>query len=449
MTENVIGMTYSVCPQCLERIPAKKVRRGGKVFMEKNCPAHGAFSVCIWGDQIPYESWDRPAHKSAVNASVLPKEGCPYDCGLCTQHRQKTCCVLLEVTEKCNLCCPICFASAKKQGKDVPLHKIQESFIYIMKQGGPFNVQLSGGEPTVRDDLDRIIRMGKETGIEFFQLNTNGIRLAQDPGYAKGLADAGLNCVFLQFDGMEDAVYETLRGRRLLDLKKKAIEVCAQLNLGVVLVPVIAKGVNVGNIGPILDFALEQMPVVRGVHFQPLSYFGRYDSGRVSERFTLPDLLQEIEEQTEGRMRKEDFTPGNAENPYCSMSGNFHRLKDGSIKAWQQEGPGSCCQTGEVPECSDRAREFVARQWAGQKGVGNCCNTSSLDAYITSVQINSLAVSAMVFMDAWNLDLQRLSQCYIHEVANQNGHLHLIPFCAYNLTSADGETLYRGQDAYV
>lgn len=436
-----IGTTESVCPVCLERIPARKIRRANQVFLEKNCPAHGVFSACIWNGQIPYEKWDRAKHNSRVNARVFPNEGCPYDCGICTEHKQKTCCVLLEVTQRCNLCCPICFASSKKEGCDLSLEEIQRRFTFLMEQGGPFNVQISGGEPTMRDDLNEIIRMGKETGIEFFQLNTNGIRLAKEPEYVMGLAKAGLNCVFLQFDGMEDQTYRRLRGCDLLELKKEAIRNCARANLGVVLVPVIVHGVNEKSIGPILDFAIENMPVVRGVHFQPMSYFGRHEATEEAPKhFTLSDLLQEIELQTEGRMKMADFTPGNAENPYCSMSGNFYKQKDGKLCGWKQEKmeetSSCCCQTGALPELSDRARAFVARQWSGQS---LCCD---------SIENHIFAVSAMVFMDAWNLDLERLRQCYIHEVSRQEDGLNLIPFCAYNLTSIVGESIYREKEIY-
>lgn len=467
--ETVMGDTESVCPVCLERIPARKIRRLGRVYLDKTCPAHGAFSVCVWEGQIPYESWNRPKHSSNVNAAVLPAQGCPYDCGLCTEHRQKTCCVLLEVTTRCNLECPVCFASAGAQGEDLPLDEIEKRFAYLMEQGGPFNVQLSGGEPTLRDDLDQIIRIGKAQGIRFFQLNTNGIRLAQEPEYAGRLAAAGLNCVFLQFDGMDDAIYETLRGRTLLEVKKQAIRVCRELNLGVVLVPVIAKGVNENSIGAILDFALSEMPAVRGVHFQPLSYFGRYDRDTNAGHVTLPELLAAIEQQTGGRMKQEDFSPGNAENPYCSMSGNFSVQDDRSLKAWPKAADSGCCQTGEAPELSDQAREFVARQWSGgwstgdgadvtggaeetggakaADGAGSCCHcnsaTASLDQYIETMRKRTLAVSAMVFMDAHTLDLERLRQCYIHVITRRDGLLSLIPFCAYNLTSDTGETLYR------
>lgn len=441
MEKVLLGRTQSVCPVCLERIPARKVLADGKVYLEKTCPLHGAFSVCTWGGQFPYESWSRPAHQSKVNADRYPRDGCPYDCGICTEHRQKTCCVLLEVTNRCNLVCPVCFASSAKAGEDLSMEEIRKRFQYLMNHGGPFNIQLSGGEPTMRDDLSEIIRLGRQEGLEFFQLNTNGIRLAQEEGYAKELAGAGLNCVFLQFDGVEDEIYETLRGARLFETKKRAIDRCSDAGLGVVLVPTLAKGVNICSIGPILDFALEHMPAVRGVHFQPLSYFGRYGDEAPRERFTLSHLLREIEEQTEGRMRMEDFSPGNAENPYCSMSGNFYLGEDGSLRSWKQE-EGCGCQTGER---SDMAREFVARRWsgAGHREEAGCCCGPSLEQAARELGEHTLAVSAMVFMDAWNLDLERLKQCYIHVVDEQENGSGLIPFCAYNLSSADGETLYR------
>lgn len=451
MTEQITGRTESVCPVCLERIPAVKVQRGDKIYLEKTCPRHGAFSACIWGGQIPYDQWNRPPHDSAVNADRYPAEGCPYDCGICTEHRQKTCCVLLEVTSRCNLVCPICFASAGCEGQDLPVEEIERRYDYMMEHGGPFNIQLSGGEPTVRDDLPEIIRLGRKKGFTFFQLNTNGIRLAREDGYAGMLAEAGLSCVFLQFDGLDDTIYRRLRGADLLDVKIEAIRRCGQAGLGVVLVPTLVPGVNTDSIGEILRFAGEQLPVVRGVHFQPVSYFGRYEKRMPDERFTLSDLLQEIEEQTGGLMKKEDFSPGNAENPYCSMSGNFFLDEDGNPVALKQEEGGCGCQTGER---SDLARAFVARQWSGvesrEEARGCCCQEpeseetedccgEGMEQAALRIRERTLAVSAMVFMDAWNLDLERLKQCYIH-VADGGG---LIPFCAYNLSSVDGETLYR------
>lgn len=436
--------TESVCPVCLKKIDAYRVMNGDRVYLEKECLDHGKFRTLIWNGLPEYESWARVKMQSySETPSLTFDKGCPYDCGLCTEHRQKTCCVLLEVTKRCDLSCPVCFASAGVGAEeDLTLEEIELRFKDMMKRGGPFNIQLSGGEPGMRDDLPEIIEMGRKIGFEFFQMNTNGIRIGRDKNYIKRLAEAGLNCVFLQFDGLSDEVYRKLRGRDLLEEKLAAIEACRREGIGVVLVPVIARGVNVDQIGKLLDFALEQMPVVRGVHFQPLSYFGRYEGAAPEERFTMPDLLREIENQTNGRMKTRDFTPGNAENPYCSFSGNFIREKDGAISPWKTGNTTfQSCDCGS----SDKSRKFVARQWSAAPEE-SCCgenvNTASLDDFLNRLERQTLAVSCMVFMDAWNLDLDRLKECYIH-VSEHLQEPRLIPFCAYNLTALDGTTLYR------
>ncbi len=127
----------------------------------------------------------------------------------------------------------------------------------------------------MREDLPEMIHMGREKGFTFFQLNTNGIRLAQEAGYARKLKKAGRIRLFLQFDGVTDDVYEILRGRAMMELKRKGGINCSEAELGIALVPVIAPGVNDMQVGDILKFGLDHMPFVRGVHFQPISYFGR------------------------------------------------------------------------------------------------------------------------------------------------------------------------------
>lgn len=274
-----VGRTESVCPVCLRKLSAEK-RTGadGYIYMDKQCPEHGKFSTLIWEDNlISYMRWNLGS--STVEPPIngrSPDKGCPNDCGLCTEHLRKGCCMLLELTKRCNLRCPVCFASAGADGgSDPSLSEIERQYDFMMAHGGPFNIQLSGGEPTLRSELPEIIRMGREKGFTFFQLNTNGLRLAEHPEYALELKTAGLSTVFLQFDGLTDEVYITLRGRALLREKLAAIENCAAAGLGIVLVPVIAPGVNDGQLGGILRFAAEHMPDVRGVHFQPISYFGR------------------------------------------------------------------------------------------------------------------------------------------------------------------------------
>ncbi len=439
----IIGRTKSVCPLCLRVLDAQKRAERDGVYLDKKCPDHGAFSTLIWeGNLASYTRWN--TENSAVDPPREGKKtekGCPYDCGLCTEHLRKGCCTLLELTRRCNLRCPVCFAAAGDAGpeSDLPLEEIGRQYDYLMAHGGPFNIQLSGGEPTVREDLPEIIRLGREKGFSFFQLNTNGLRLAAEPGYARKLKEAGLSTVFLQFDGLDDQVYITLRGRPLLAEKLQAAEACARAGLGLVLVPVVAAGVNEEQIGPILRFALEHSPGVRGVHFQPISYFGRCGLSRPERPLTIPAVLRRIEEQTDGLLRAADFSGGGAENPYCSFHAGYRLRPDGTLKCLPRRSQSGCCCTS-----SDDSRISVAEQWSGAAtdfaADGALAETSSLDAFLEQARLRTFTVSGMIFQDAWNLDLDRLRRCHICEVDSRYG---MVPFCAYNLTDSEGRSLYR------
>lgn len=451
--EVVLSITQSVCPECLQRIPAQRVARGEDVFLKKCCPEHGKYQVRIWQGEAAYLNWNSPQVPSSPAVCATEKDrGCPFDCGLCPDHRQQTCCVLLEVTNKCNLQCPVCFAASLPDEQEQPdLAVIEGWYRMLMNSGGPYNIQLSGGEPTVRDDLPEIISMGKRLGFDFFQVNTNGLRLATDDEYVGRLKAVGLNCVFLQFDGMNDNVYTKLRGRALLDIKKQVLEVCAAHDIGVVLVPTLVPGVNDEHIGDILKFAISRMPTVRGVHFQPISYFGRYPEAPVdADRITLPEVIREIEKQTGGQMKAEHFRPPGGEHAHCSFHGNFALMPDGDLKPLLPQGTGTCCCTPTTGGAK-RARQFVARQWSSattaaarsnepRSSGGATGSLTSLDEFLERVSTYKLAVSGMAFQDAWTLDLDRLKQCFIHVVSPEG---RLVPFCAYNLTDRQGRTLYR------
>ena len=446
----IAGLTKSVCPVCLRRIDARKVLgNDNNIYMEKECSEHGRFRTLIWeGNLKSYRAWntENTRRETPVDGKAVSDQGCPYDCGFCSAHLRKGCCVLLELTNRCNLRCPVCFASAgENEPSDLSMEEIGKQYDYLMSPGGPFNIQLSGGEPTMRDDLPEIIRLGREKGFTFFQLNTNGIRLAMEEGYAEILKEAGLNTVFLQFDGVTDEVYRTLRGADLLETKKKAIDICGKAGLGVVLVPVIAPGVNEDQTGEILKLAIANMPAVRGVHFQPVSYFGRCAVKDTQQRITIPKMLRLIEEQTDGIMHAEDYSGGGAENPYCSFHASYLKGKDGKLKPLAKtRSSGCCCSTS-----SDDSRTFVAEHWSA--GSSCCCKDKqeqqekelqweSLDDFLEHARRNTFSVSGMIFQDAWNFDLDRIQRCYISEMDTERG---MIPFCAYNLTSEEGTYLYR------
>ena len=461
----VLAQTESLCPECLARIPAQRVARGENIFLRRTCPEHGEFSAIIWRGSPAFSSWVRPKLPSHPETPLTGIDrGCPYDCGLCPDHRQHTCSVLLEVTASCDLGCPVCFADSGTQWTPDPdLGTVAGWYRRILDTGGPFNIQLSGGEPCVRDDLPQIIALGRSLGFTFIQLNTNGLRLARDPDYAKRLKHAGLSTVFLQFDGTRDDIYRSLRGRALADQKRNAIEHCGQNGIGVVLVPTLAPGVNTDDIGAVIEFALRWAPVVRGVHFQPISYFGRYPMAPTDQqRITIPEVINAIATQTRGLIRRESFGPPGCENALCSFHGNFVIMPDGQLipltaHAQDQE----CCSAPPLAkEGAARSREFVALHWAGPNQVSSEAigtdtwrdvssersqvhlqsSLGAWDTFLDRAKTHTFCISGMAFQDVWTLDLERLRDCCIH-VMSPDGRL--IPFCAYNLTDRLGRALYR------
>ena len=449
-----LGVTESVCPECLATIPAERIAEGDTVYLRKTCREHGTTKTPIWRGLSSYRLWgEAPRAYSRPPVAATPvARGCPQDCGLCPDHRQQSCCVLLEVTSRCDLACPVCYASATRQGTDASLGEIEGWLDTLMESGGRVHVQLSGGEPTVRDDLPDIVALVRSRGFDFVQLNSNGVRLAKDTAFVAELAKAGLDCVFLQFDGVDDDVHRRLRGAKLMRLKTLAIDHCAKAGIGVVLTPTLVPGVNVDAIGAIVDFAVARVPAVRAVHFQPVSYFGRCLAAPDDAlRITLPEVMQALIAHSGRTIRITDFRPGSAENPYCSFSGRFVVDEAGRLTA-AAEAPASCCG---APEPSPKAaccgltrpsaevareRRYVAGQWTRHdRDAPSVAGLESFDSFLAGRE-RTLGLSGMAFQDAWTLDLDRLRQCHIHVVAPDR---RVIPFCAYNLTSRDGKPLYR------
>jgi uncharacterized radical SAM superfamily Fe-S cluster-containing enzyme len=340
---------------------------------------------------------------------------------------------LVEVTHRCNLSCPICFAQSDQNSVDPTVKQLSEYFEQLVKSGNTF-IQLSGGEPTVREDLPEIIAAAKAAGCESIQLNSNGVRLGKDSTYTKALAEAGLSFVFMQFDGTSDAIYEKLRGRPLLAEKLAAIKACAEHMLGVTLVPTIVPGINDQNIGEILNFGFANSPAVRGVHFQPVSYFGRYPRPPQNEdRITLPEIVRAIERQTAGKVEATDLVPSGCDHPRCGFHGDFVILPDGLIKLTSRQEACSC-----KPDDGNahlKNRKFVARRWKCTLPIGKdegCCNKDyrEMDHFLERIKSHGFTITAMAFQDAYTIDIERLRRCSLH--AYNDGKL--VPFCAQYLT---------------
>ena len=321
--------------------------------------------------------------------------------------------------------------TAAVQRTILPSARYIEQFKTLVDQGKTF-VQLSGGEPTVRDDLPEIVAAALKAGCENIQLNTNGLRLGADKAYTRALADAGLSFVFLQFDGTTDTIYEKIRGRPLIDQKIAAIETCGDNRLGVTLVPTVIPGVNDLNIGQIVNFGLSRSPIIRGVHFQPVSYFGRYPKAPADEdRITLPEVLRAIERQTGGLIQTKDFAPSCCDHPRCTFHGDFVVLPDSLIKLTVQSTSAACC-------CDDTAhlknRKFVSRRW---KRTDESTQTDpdadyqDMETFLKRVRTHGFTITGMAFQDAYTLDLERLRSCSLH--VYHDGRT--IPFCANYLSA--------------
>ena len=420
----LLRRTRSVCPVCLKNVPAQLVQGAdGTVLLEKECPEHGAFAAPVWSGKIDLEQWLK-------GTDTLPEGSglsCPGNCGICGEHEAETCCALLEVTMRCNLKCRYCFANGGSEEADPSMEEMKAAIRDIaQKCGGPL-LQFSGGEPTLRDDLPELVRFAKEAGCSYTQINTNGIRLAEDPDYARRLADAGLDIVFLQFDGTDDSVYEALRGRPLLQTKLEAIRVCSELRIGVTLVPTVVKGVNDQNLGELAALAAKLSPAVRGIHFQPVSYFGRYPGvPSKEERYTLDRLIWDLSRQA--GIPVESFIPSHCDHPLCGFHAGFLIEENGTLTPLS-----SVTHSSRTRGCARENREYIARRWScppEEKRPSGSLSDMDFDTFLYRLRHRSLTFTAMAFQDAMNLNVERLHRCSLH--VYDNGKIK--PFCTRYLT---------------
>lgn len=303
--------TRSLCSVCGEPVDAKVAIRSGSAYLLKRCPEHGEH-VEMFEEDASYLrekiKFLKPGNRLKPDTPV--KGGCPFDCGLCPSHEQHTCIGLVEVTQDCDLGCPVCYADAGS-GRHLTVPQVEAMMdFYKAREGGkPEILQISGGEPTSHPEIEAILRSAKCRGFKYVMLNTNGLRIADDPAFAEFLATLtpGFE-VYLQFDGTRDKAYSTLRGRKLLDVKKAAIRNLQAAGVPMTLVATIARDVNDDQIGDIIRFGMET-DFIRGVNFQPVAFFGRGRRREVANRVTLSGIRREIERQTDGLITKDDVVP--------------------------------------------------------------------------------------------------------------------------------------------
>ncbi|NVM31137.1 MAG: radical SAM protein [Candidatus Helarchaeota archaeon] len=316
----IIRETLSICPECKQQINATVFEQDDTIYLKKTCPEHGEFEDVL-ANNSKYYLWRRNYHHDSKETVQDPEvtfnngpyssyggkfdlKGCPYDCGICENHKSATCICLIDVTNRCNLKCPICFANANVTGFVVEptmeeLRAIMEHFRGT-KPMPPVAIQLSGGEPTVREDLPDIIKMAAKLGFTHRMITTNGLKFT-DIDYLKEIIDAGMNATYMQWDSVTDPdVYKQTRGKDLLEKKMKIVENMRELGYrDLALVPTIARGVNDQEVGPILDFAVQNQDVVSCIIYQPISLCGRITREEVRRmRYNASDLFADIDKHT-------------------------------------------------------------------------------------------------------------------------------------------------------
>ena len=295
-SDNVIRETSSVCPRCLAPVKADIVEREGAVYMVKTCRLHGDFQLLVSRHPGYYRQLS-DFYFSLMTESFPQRD------------------YIVHLTNRCNLRCPICLANANELPEgDYPL----DSLARFLKGRRNCKIDLMGAEPTVRQDLPQIIRMVRKSG-NIPALHTNGIMLAGF-SYLEGLKKAGLGEVHLQFDGFDDAVYQAIRGERLLQIKLQALENLERLRISTDLKVTVVRGINEGQMSKVIDYAAGHS-FVKEVFFLGCRYLGRAKDSP-PERCMMPDeLIDVLEEQTAGRISRENVL--GFQRLYFSLLANF------------------------------------------------------------------------------------------------------------------------------
>lgn len=348
--DEILRKTTSICPECMEPIPAEIYIDQEKnwVMMRKSCPKHGEFKDKLSIDP-EYYKWkneesiklDSPFLTTPENILKLPtQQGCPYDCGLCDKHLSAANLMIIDITNRCNLNCPICFANSNAAGHIVEYsyEEVVQIMEHFIKQR-PYHAviaQFSGGEPTLHPRILDILKKAKELGFPHLMLNTNGIKMARSKEFCRQLKEVGLGAIYLSWDASSNQsheIYEKIRGKDLTDIKQQVIDNCREVGLdGIFLVSTIAKGVNDHEVGPILEYAKKNNDIVGGVVFQPVSLCGRITlEDLMNMRYTASDLIQEIKQVTDQKITK--FYPLTTSSKLTQLLVWFSDLPGWSISA--------------------------------------------------------------------------------------------------------------------
>jgi len=472
----------SLCPECMKVIEARLFEEDGKVFMEKTCPQHGLVRDLYWSDAEIYlkaEKWAFSDGQGLLNPRVRRATRCPDQCGLCNRHTSHTGLGNIDLTNRCDLVCPICFANANVAG-----YVYEPSYEEIVQMLKAFRgeqpvagrmIQFSGGEPTLHPRFLDIVRASRRLGFSHVQIASNGINLS-DHRFAAECAEAGLHTIYLQFDGVTDDVYRKTRGRDLFAVKEKAIESIRRSGMKIVFVPTIVKGFNDNQVGDILGYAIKNIDVVSGISYQPVVFTGRIScKEREEKRFTLTDLAWAVEKQTGLAEARRDWYPTSCLapftrfvsavrgeetvhltcHPHCSLATYLFVSPDTKDIVAAPRFIDVEAMFQDLDKFARTVSKSRFRSFARMKAFNSIKKHFREDkapegltfqTFLMTLQglmdkrigrsengkertYKTLLVAGMHFMDAYNYDVDRVRRCVVHYAA-PNGMLY--PFCTYN-----------------
>ncbi|NJE02472.1 tetraether lipid synthase Tes [Thermococcus sp. JdF3] len=469
--------TYSICPETRRIVPALVWERDGKVWITKRCP-EGMITDVYYEDVEMYYRFQRWKYDFKLMSVNVENTGanCPFDCGMCARHRSHTNLLNIVLTNRCNLSCWYCFFYAK-EGQPIyepTLEQIRMMLRNAKKQHpvGANAVQLTGGEPTLRDDLIEIIKIAKEEGYDHVQLNTDGIKLAFEPELVKKIREAGVNTLYMSYDGMTPQT----NWKNHWEVPLIFENVRKAGGPGIVLVPTTIRNVNDHELGAIINFGLNHLDIVRGVNFQPISQVGRVPKKeRQRFRITIPGAIKRIEEQTNGAIAMDDWYPipiaGHIARFFEAFTGSRYYMtshyccgaatyvfldrenkrvvpisrfldvegfveyletRAEEIEQWKTMGRFQKLKLG--AEIFMKFRSFYDDRYA-PKGIKvldlikNAFMYGNYDA-LGKFHTNALFLGMMHFMDEYNYDVERVERCVIH-YAMPDGRT--VPFCTFNV----------------
>lgn len=444
--------TLSLCPECLRRIDAKIVFEDGNVYMLKRCPEHGNSKVLI-ADDIEYykniRNYNKPS-EMPYTFNTKTHYGCPYDCGLCPDHEQHSCLTIIEVTDRCNLTCPTCYAgSSPTYGRHRTLEEIKKMMDAVVRnEKEPDVVQISGGEPTIHPQFFEILDYAKTLPIKHLMLNTNGIRIAKEMDFVKRLKSYSPDFeIYLQFDSFENSVLRTLRGADLRKIREQALANLNEVNLSTTLVVTLQKGLNDSEMGKIIDFALKQK-CIRGVTFQPTQIAGRLEGFNTeTDRITLTEVRRKILEQT-NVFNAEDLLPVPC-NPDALVMGYALKLGDEVFPLTRYINPQDLLDNSKntiVYEQDEMLKGKMIELFSTGNSV-ECAeeNLKSILCCLPNIEApelgydNLFRVIIMQFIDAYNFDVRSVKKSCVHIVDKD---YKIIPFETMNLFYRDDKREY-------